>query len=99
MGTVHDHIPSNWLKPLPCTFAVCQHAAWILIFSISNTHATWLHMWLFDLHTVVNLLKLTIINIAGVWGMTKEEMLCVTVDAEGDRQLIASGSQETFWGV
>ena len=61
-------------------------------------HATQLCMWLFDLHMVVNLLKLTIINIAGVWGMTKEVMLCVTVDAEGDRQLIASGSQEICGG-
>ena len=57
-------------------------------------HATQLCMWLFDLHMVVNLSKLTIINIAGVWGMTKEVMLCVTVDAEGDRQLIASDPQE-----
>ena len=62
-------------------------------------HATQLCMWLFDLHAVVNLWKLTIITIAGVWGMTKEVMLCVTVDAEGDRQLIASDPQEICWGV
>ena len=61
-------------------------------------HATQLCMWLFDLHMVVNLSKLTIINIAGVWGMPKEVMLCVTVDAEGDRQLIASDPQEICVG-
>ena len=44
-------------------------------------------------------LQLTMTNIAGSWGMTKEEAWCVTVDGERERQLMALGPQETYGGV
>lgn len=38
-------------------------------------------------------------DIAVSWGRTKEEALCVTVDGERERQLVALGPQETYGGV